>query len=216
MPQYVRFSSRIVRAGHPRRSAAGLPRRLVRVGPRLVTALAGPRDRVEAPGLGARRGVERGDEPADAVFAARRPDDDLVLDDERRERERIAERRIDDGLVPDRPAAFRVERDQMAVDRAHEQRVAENRHAAVHAAAADARQRRNGGGVDPEHPSRAGVERHDVVRREDGVHHAVDDERRGLELLVGFGRRPRLKDPLQLQVPDVGRRDLRERAVAPA
>ena len=181
-----------------------------------MPGLARPGNRVEAPDFLAGRGIERGDETADAVFAARRPDDHLVLDDERRQRERVTRLRLGDRLVPDRLAGLGIDRDQMAVDRSHEQRVAEDREPAVDAAAADARQRRDPRRVDPEHASGGGIERHDVVRRQHRVHDAVDDERRRFEFLVGLGRPARLEHPLQLQVLHVRRRDLRERAVAVA
>ena len=62
----------------------------------------------------------------------------------------------------------------------------------------------------PEDPAGHGIERHHIVGRLDGVENAVDHQRRRLELL----ERPRLPHPLQLEILDVGRSDLRERAIA--
>ena len=139
--------------------------------------------------------------PADA-------DDHFVLDDQRRMRDAhspaSASATVD---VPHHAAGLRIESDQVRVERAHEQRVAEDRQAAVDAAAAGRASRRTAVVSRSRRPARARVERDHVIRRFDGVHHAVDDQRRGFELL----ERLRLPHPLQLQVEilDVGRRDLR-------
>ena len=104
---------RIVGAGHPDRAAAVLPgvgiAEALRVGfgqrlPRLVAGLAGRRNRVEAPCLLAGRRVVGGDEAADAVLAAADADDHLVLDDQRRVRDRIAVRGLRDRGLPDAAA----------------------------------------------------------------------------------------------------------------
>src|SRR5207244_4210992 len=75
---------RIVRAGHPDRSAAVLPR-LAR--PCLAASLAGAGNRVEAPELAAALRIIGGDKSADAVLAAADADNHLVLDDVRRQRD---------------------------------------------------------------------------------------------------------------------------------
>ena len=199
----------IVGAGHPDRAAAGLPRI---AGPRLVSALARTGNGVEAPGLLAGAGVERGDKPADAEFAADGADDDLVLDDQRSQGEAVAgfRPRAADGDVPHQPAGLRVDGQEMTVERAHEDRVAENRDAAIHAAAAGAGQRRRAIRVGPEDASGRRIERHEIVRRLDRVHDAVHHQRRRLELL----ERLRLEDPSELEILHVGGRDLGQRAVA--
>ena len=66
--------------------------------------------------------------------------------------------------------------------------------------------------IDPERAAGRGVERDDVVLTLGDVHDAVNDQRRGLPVA---GDR-RLVDPLELQILDVGRRDLGQRAVAGA
>ena len=66
--------------------------------------------------------------------------------------------------------------------------------------------------IGPERTAGRRVERDDVVQALGDVHDAVDDQRRGLPVA---GDR-RLVDPLELQVLDVGRRDLSQRAVARA
>ena len=80
----------IVGARVPDGGAAFLPR-VAR--PRVVAGLAGPGNRVDAPHFLAGRRVERRDDPADAEVAARGADDDLVLHDDRRHRDRVALRR---------------------------------------------------------------------------------------------------------------------------
>ena len=105
---------------------------------------------------------------------------------------------------------FASMRDEVRVERAHEQRVAEDRDAAVVGAAADARVGRRRVAVLPEHPAGPRVDGHDVVGPLGDVHDPVDDDRvrlPGAEDLV-------LQHPLRLEVRHVGRRDLRERAVA--
>src|SRR3989442_7178232 len=58
--------------------------------------------------------------------------------------------------------------------------------------------------------SRGGIESNDGIGRGHRVHHAVDDQGRGFELLEGSG----LKHPLQLEIPRVRQRDLGEQGVA--
>ena len=103
-----------------------------------------------------------------------------------------------------------VHRDDMRVDGSHEQRVAQNREAAIHASAAQARLRRRTIRVDPKNAAGGGVQRHDIVGRLHRVHHAIHHQRRSFE----FFERARLKNPFLLQVLDVAGRDLVERAVA--
>ena len=116
-PQYVRLSVGIVRAGHPDRAAAVLPRlgsqyvvgvRRARL-PGLMPGFARPGNRVEAPDLLSRARVVGGDEAANAVLAAADADDDLVLDDERRQRHRVAGLAVGHLGLPQRPAASRVD-----------------------------------------------------------------------------------------------------------
>ena len=207
MPQYVRFELGVVRARDPDRSAAVLP---VVAAPRFAAGLAGARNRVEAPNLLAGLHVVRGDEAADTVLAAARADDHQVLDDERRHRHGVRELRIGHRCIPKRLAVARVDRDQVRVERAHEQRVAVNREAAIVGAAADALVGRVVVAVLPEHAARLGVERQHVVGALRQIHDAVDDERRGLPRAEHLA----LQHPLLLEVADVLRRDLSQRRVA--
>ena len=61
----------------------------------------------------------------------------LSLTTERRMRDRVARRRVGRPRLPDLTPALRVDGNQVRVERAHEQRVAEDRDAAVVGAAAD-------------------------------------------------------------------------------
>ena len=102
-----------------------------------------------------------------------------------------------DGVSQTMLAGLRVDRDQVRVDRAHEQRVAENREAAVDAAAARPRLERRACIRGPERP--AGAASSATTSYAGGLHrvqHAVDDQRRRLEFL----ERLRLPHPLQLEV----------------
>src|SRR5262249_50005976 len=104
--------------------------------PRFVAWFARTRNGVEPPGFLARCCVESGDEPADAIFRARYADNNLVFDYERSMRDRVPELGIANPDVPDRTARLGINRDEVRVDGAHEQCVAEDRYAPVHGAAA--------------------------------------------------------------------------------
>src|SRR4029077_12977352 len=96
-------------AGQPNRSAAVFPRvgiakafALRRTAlPRVRSLFAWRRNRVEAPRLFSCRHVIRGNESADAVLAAADADDHLVLDDERRVRDRVPRLRARDLALPE-------------------------------------------------------------------------------------------------------------------
>ena len=79
------------------------------------------------------------------------------------------------------------------------------------AAVADVKRVVRGMLLTPNLPSRARVDGPEIVRRRH-VNDAVDDDRRGLQLL----RQVRLKRPTQRQRANVVGRDLNELAVAPA
>ena len=202
----------IIRAAVPHAGAACLPG-VARPG--VMSGLAWPRNRVEAPHLLARLDVEGGNETANAAISARHADDDLVLDDERCVRDRVLVHRPRGLSVPDHPARLRVDRKQVSIDGAHEERIAEDRKSATDAAAARPRLRRRGVLERPEHAASHSVERHDLVpsldrRALQRVQNPIDGQCRRLEFL----ERPGLPDPLQLQILHVRWRDLRERAVA--
>ena len=91
--------------------------------PRIVAGLAGLRDGIEFPDLLSGADVERGDPAIDAVFVRRRPEDDFVLDDERRDIELKALLPVDERPVPDRLAGLRVDRNQVPVVRGPEQAI---------------------------------------------------------------------------------------------
>ena len=178
--------------------------------PRLVARLTRPRDGVEPPRLLARLGVVRGDEPADAAVPAGGADDHLVLDGQRRQGQGVRQVLVGHLDVPQFGAGGRIDRHDVRVERAHEHAVAEHRHAAVVRPAAGPVVGRRRIAVDPEHTARPGVERDDVVRPLRYVHHAVDHNRRCLPGTEDG----RLVHPLQLQVADVGRRNLVQFAIA--
>ncbi len=198
---------RIVGGRHPRRSAAGLPGVAA---PGFVAGLAGSGNGVEAPHFLSRARIEGRDEAADAVLAAAEADEHLVLDDERRHRDRVAKLGIAHRHVPERAAGRGIERDQVPVERAGVDDVAKDRDAAVVGAAAHARVGRHGVAVLPEHAAGLRVHRQHVVRPLGDIHDPVHDERRGLpraEHLIG-------QNPLELEILDVAGLDLRQQTVA--
>src|SRR5207244_13166939 len=93
-----RAQLRIVRAGEPRRSSAGLP--AVLAAPRLAAGLTGSGNRVTPPDALAGLRVVGVDESANARLGARHADDDLAVDGERRESEVVAESDVVDVIVP--------------------------------------------------------------------------------------------------------------------
>ena len=140
-------------------------------------------------------GVE---EAAERVLAAGVPDDDLVLDDERRAGDVEAFHRVGDLDFPEQQARSRVEADERRVVRADEQPMAEDRDAAVDhvglARVADFLRP----GEPPDLPSGPRIHRRHGARiaAARAVHHAVDDERRALAHRVArHRRRPRGAKP---------------------
>ena len=111
----------IVRPRDPDRPAAALPRI---AGPRFVARFARTGNRVEAPDLVAILRVQRHDEATDAVFATGRADDDLVSQHQGGVRQGISARRVDELLGKDHRAVLGIQRDHLAVDRAHVQGLA--------------------------------------------------------------------------------------------
>ena len=169
-----------------------------------------PRDGVGAPGALAALGVVGVEEAADAELAARNPGDDAVLDDERRRRLAVARPIVGHLLVPDDVPGPCVEGDQVGVEGAHVERLAQDGHAAVVAPAADAQVVGERVLVAPVGPAGGRVDRRHVARRLGDEHHAVDHERRRLgpvELADRVG-------PLQLQVRHRAAVDLVEAAEA--
>ena len=151
-----------------------------------------------------------GDESANAKLRATDSDDDFIFHDERLQRDGVSKFVVSDRDVPERFAVFCIDGDEMRVECAHEQGVAQDRDAAVVGAAADLLAAGIPVLVDPENPSGFRVERHDIVGplREvhDSVHHNGRRLPRARDLV--------LQNPLQLEILYVGRIDLLQQAVA--
>src|SRR6202521_5371930 len=107
-----------------------------------MARFAGTRDGVELPCLPAGACIICREEAANSVLAARHAHDYFVLDYQRSVHKRVTGFGFGDCYIPDGLAALRIKREQMTVDGSHEQRIAEDGKAAVHAPAADARFRR--------------------------------------------------------------------------
>ncbi len=101
-------------------------------------------------------------------------------------------------------------RDQMRIQRAHVERVAQHRDAAIVRAAADVGIRARRVAVKPEQPAGLGIDRHHVVGPLGDIHDAIDDQRVGFpgaEHLV-------LHHPFLFEISDIRGRDLIQRAEA--
>ena len=188
--------------------ALHVPARRIVHGPDAFVALL--RDRIERPQQLAVGGGVRLHEPADPVLAAVGPDQHLVVDDGRRHRLAVALLGVGDLRLPQTVAALGVERDELGIERAHEEPPAGDRHAAVVRPAAERGHRPHLVLVVPVLLAGGGVDRVDVVVRRRQEHHAVDDDRRGLHRLDDLG----LHDELDPQLVDVPGVDLVPRVVA--
>src|SRR5215471_19019699 len=93
--------------------------------PSLVSGFTRARDGVEPPGLATGAYVVSGDESANPEFAASHTDNNLVLHDERCNRHSVPGIRIAHFRIPEWPAGFRIQRNEMCVERCKEQRVSE-------------------------------------------------------------------------------------------
>ena len=204
---------RVITSGDPRRSAAACG--YIGIRPRLAAQLAGIRNRIEAPDAPARLRVVRVDVAAAGEVAAGDADDHFVLHDQRRRRDRVRFLQIADGHVPEDRAGLAFERDQMRVERAHVEAIAEQRESAIHRAAAHRRReiRRQRARVLPDRPAGPRVERERLVVVARDVRHAVDDERRVFEAASGKAGDVGLEQPVRCELRHVGRRNLRQRAV---
>ena len=197
----------VVDAGQPGRRAAGTPGI---AGPGFVAGLARSRHRVGTPPALAGRGVIAVDEAADAELAARDARDHRVADDQRRRRLAVTLHVVGHLGVPEQGARAGVDRHQVGVVRAHVQGFAQDRHAAVVAAAAQSDAVRQRVLVTPVRPPRQGVDRGHVAGRLGDEHDAVDHQRRRLVAV----ELPDLVRPLQLQTLHVPAVDLIQPAEA--
>ena len=169
---------RVVRTGQPGRATAELPRI---AGPRVVAELAGPGNRRKTPEPRAGRRIVRVDEAADPELAAGDAGDDLVLERQRRAGDAESLHRIRHLDFPEQRAGAGVQRQERRVQRADEQAVAEDRHAAVERVdlvrVADLLRAL----IAPDLAPGRGVQRDDDARRPARIHDAVDHERRRFE-----------------------------------
>ena len=179
----------IVRTGQPRRAAAVHP---AVSRPGFAAGFAGRRDGPVAPQLFARLRVVCVEEPSNTRFAAADADDDLVVHDERGGGDGVPHRIFTNVDNPAFDAGSCVERDQVAVEGADEQRVVEHRHPAVDAREAEVEHAAGDWTIPfPQRFAAAHIDRRDRRRASRHVQHAVREQRRRFE---GPGPR-RLVDP---------------------
>src|SRR6185312_16230304 len=164
---------RIVGAGSPDGAATVYPG-LARPG--FIAWLTRPGNRVEAPEFPAGvRGIG-GKEAADAVFTACWSGNYFVSDYERCNGHGISRLRSADGRFPEFVSVTGIEREQIAVQRTHEQPGAQDCESAIHTSTACTGGCRRVVGVGPEYPAGGGVDGDDDVGRLNGVQHSVDYE----------------------------------------
>jgi len=205
----------IVGARHPPAAAAGLPRVATprRLGLRILGAADGP----ELPPLLARLRIHREDPSPGGPLAGLRPDQNHVLDDERRAGEPDGLLLgVDELALPDLFAALDVQREQASVDGAHVHvAVADGETAVVrHVSLTGLQLHVDLGVVEPQDFPRGAIQGPHAAVRPGHVDDSVHRERRPLQSV--FRRRhPGLEDPGDLEIPHVGAVDLPQRAVAP-
>ena len=162
------------------------------------------RYRIERPEQLARLRIIGFHEAADAVFAAIRSDQNLVVDHRRRHRLAIAELRIRDVGLPGNLAGLCLQSHKLGVKRGNVDEVAENLDAAIVGTAAVRRHQSHLVIVVPELRAGFRVERIDMAERGRHIHDAVDDDGRSLQRFLDVG----LENPGDVQVLDVAAIDL--------
>src|SRR5262252_2048500 len=196
----------IIIAGHPGRATAVLP---IVVRPAFVAGFAGPRNRESAPQLLAVIGVIGDDIAAYPIFTARAADDDFAVHDEGHQGQVLSLLVILDLLVPGHLAGLGVERHEMVVGSGEVELILPKPDTTARRV-----QLREIFGqlplVTPDLLAGLRVDGDHLVLWRRYEHDAVVDDRRGLVAFVDAGR----KGPRRLQILDVGRVDLVERAVA--
>ena len=186
-----RVEIRIVAAGEPRWAAAVLPAIAL---PGFVSEFTRRGNRIEAPQPLARGRIVSLDESARAELAAGDAGNNLVLERERRGSNAVALTRIGDLRLPQKLPRACVQRHQCGVQRAHEQPVAQHRHAAIEAVDLALRNHLLLPLVPPDLQSGFGVEREHLPRHSRRVHHSIHHQRRPFEQPVAHRHGPpRLK-----------------------
>ena len=160
-----------------------------------MARLARPGDGVEAPNAFSGFRVIGVDKSPDAVFAARRTDDDLVLDRQRSHGQRVPFGVIHQLAIKQHGSGLAVQSQEASVERPLVEAITRHGQAAIQLSAAEVDSLRQPVLIPPEHAARPGVERGNIVVRLGQVHDAVDDQRRGLELVGRAG----LKNPFQFK-----------------
>ena len=195
---------RIVRAGHPDRSAATQVRIPSR--PCVATRIVRAGDGVEPPRALAGLRIVRVDEPANAVLGTCNPDDDLVLHHQRSNRGRVPHLVVLELDVIHNAAGLHVEREEVRIDRRNEDLIPERCDAAVDIAAAGAQIVRETPPIGPQRSSGFDVQRDHVAGRIGEVHHTVKDKRCALEVMASLN----LVHPYRAQLLDILTIDLVE------
>src|SRR5688572_1862554 len=164
---------------------------------------------IESPGFLPRVDVVRLDEAANAEFCARHADDHFVFHDQRRNGDRIAVLVVCEFDIPDRRSGLCVECDQVGIACSKEQLVAVDGSTAVVWSATATEVAWYVLAILPNLPSRSRVNGPHVPAKASHINHVVDENRRRLEIWTDTC----LERPLRLELVDVLRRDLRQRAV---
>src|SRR5262245_14766701 len=199
----------IIGASDPDRGAAGLP--LIALRPCFAAGLARCRHHVGLPQLLAGLRIIGGDEAPHAELPAGDADQNLAVNDKRRQRHVVALLVISDLRGPRFLAGLGIERDQHRVRRRKEHLVAPE----PDPTAGRLQFHHVLGDRPPEAPQQLatlGLNREQLVAGRRHEHDAIVDDRRRLMALGLAGGQA----PDELQAGDIGRRDLRKRAETPA
>src|SRR5438309_11635593 len=97
-----------------------------------MPGFSGSGNRIEPPRFASATDVIRGDETANAELATGHANDYLVFHDQRSHSHRVTGVGVSDFRVPQWPAGFCVERDEMRVERCEEQSVAQDGQPAIY------------------------------------------------------------------------------------
>src|SRR5262249_36729345 len=120
---------RIVGSCHPGCAGPGLP---TVSSPRFMARLARTRNRPETPGAVASLCVIGVEKAANARFTAAGPNDDLVIDSQRRNCNGVTDGVVGNDFIPPHCARFCIECHQMSVKSADEDSFTQKSHTSVH------------------------------------------------------------------------------------
>ena len=154
----IRF--RVIGSRHPNAGAAVHPRI---PSPGFVARLAFSWNRIKAPDFLAGGRIECRDEAPNTKLGARHAGNHFVFNDQRRVRHRVTLSCFGDFVIPQQFPIASIYGHDMRVDRHHVERIAQNRHAAIHTPAARPGLGRRRIGIEPLQFPSGRIHCHDVI-----------------------------------------------------